>query len=167
MNMRSTYKAAVVVLVTIIMANPALLAWGNPVPGRWEKVAETKPGEKIKVFKKDGVIQDCRYVSINDEFLACSNKDGDRLQIELAAIDKIIVPKAEKYTKHGALWGAAGGACVATLLAVGWSDTTAVGKLMATSIFAGVGAGGGFLTGAVVGGPGETVYISKEAALAK
>ena len=113
--MRSTYKAAVVtVMVTILMVNPALLAWGNPVPGRWEKVAETKPGEKITVFKKDGVAQDCRYVSINDESLTCSNKNGDRHQIELASIDKIIVPKAGKYAKLGALYGLLGGVVIGT-----------------------------------------------------
>lgn len=38
---------------------------------------------------------------------------------------------------------------------------------MVISAGAGLGAIGGYLTGAVVGSPGETVYISKEAALEK
>ena len=33
--------------------------------------------------------------------------------------------------------------------------------------FAAIGAGAGYVTGAALGAPGETIYISKEAALAE
>ena len=166
--MKSTYRTALVVLLVMnFLTNPVLLAWGNPVPGRWEKVAETKPGEKINIYTKDGVIQNCRYVSINDEFLTCSNKDGDRHQFELETVNEVIVPKAGKYAKHGALWGAAGGAGVGAGLLGIWEDLSDIHILIVPIAFAGLGAGVGFLTGAAVGAPGETVYISKEAALAE
>lgn len=67
--MRSTYKVVVAaILVIILLANPTLLAWGNPPPGRWEKVAETKPGAKIIVFIKDGTKQSCRYAVLSHDW---------------------------------------------------------------------------------------------------
>ena len=154
-------------MVTILLANPALLAWGNPVPGRWEKVAATKPGEKMVIYTKDRAKQRYLYVSMNDGVLHCADRDNNKIQIRLETIDKINVPKASKYAKHGALWGAAGGAGVIGFLAWGTGEFTNLGVVFYASVGAVLGAGGGFLTGAVVGSPGETIYISKEAALAK
>lgn len=163
LNMRSTYKAAVVtVMLTILMANPALLAWGNPVPGRWEKVAEIKPGEKIDIYTKDGAKYKYRFLSINDEFLAYSNKNGDRHQIELETINEVVVPKAGKYAKLGALCGLLGGAGIGFL--VGGGDEA---WQLPVIYIGGGGVIGGFLAGAAIGAPGETIYLSKEAALAK
>ena len=72
--MNSTYRAAAVVaMVMILVANPALLAWGNPPPGRWEKVSQTRPGEKIIVYTKDGTKRKYDFVLIDDDFLHCAN----------------------------------------------------------------------------------------------
>jgi hypothetical protein len=106
-------------------------------------------------------------VSIDDALLTCSIKDGDRLQFELETVNKVVVPKAGKYAKYGALMGAVGGASIGGVWAFGPRDFSDSGKFGVTGIIAGLGAAAGFLTGAVVGAPGETVYISKEAALAK
>ena len=166
--MNSTYRAAaVVVMVIILLANPALLAWGNPVPGRWEKAMQTLPGEKIVVYTKDGAKQKYFFVTIEDDLLTCANEYESKIQIELAAINKIIVSKAGKYAKNGALWGAVGGAGVMGFLAWGTGEFTDTGNMMWTCVGAVLGAGGGYLTGAAVGAPGETVYISEEAAQAK
>ncbi|MFH1965042.1 MAG: hypothetical protein ABIJ42_05815 [Acidobacteriota bacterium] len=166
--MKSVYKAAVVaIMVLILIANPALLAWGNPVPGRWEKVAETKPGEKMIVHTKKGGKNTYIYRSLDNQFLHCVHQSIGEVQIELGTIDKINVPKAGKYAKNGAIWGAVGGASIGGAWAFGPRDLSDSGRIYTTGIIAGLGALGGALTGAVVGGPGETIYISKEAALKK
>jgi len=158
--MRSIYKAAIVtILVIIFLANPALLAWGNPVPGRWEKVAETKPGDWMKIYTQDGTQRKYRFVSLNDELLHCVNNYGEKISIDLITIDKIILPKAGKYAKEWALWGALGGAAIPGIpILIGHAQGGG-------SEFTGIGALGGLLAGAALGAPGETVYISKEAAM--
>ena len=153
-----------------LLANPALLAWSNLVPGRWEKAMQMLPGEKIVVYTKDGAKRKYIYVSIEDDFLTCANEYEyeNKIQIELATINKIIIYKAGKYAKHGALWGAAGGAGVIGVLALNDGlDPTEQGYVAGVIFGAVLGAGVGYVTGAAVGAPGETVYISKEAALAK
>jgi hypothetical protein len=161
--MGSTNRAAVVaVMVLILVANPALLAWGNPVPGRWEKVAETKPGEKMVIYTKDGAKNKYVYQSLDNEFLHCVNRYNGEVPIELEAIKEVVIPKAGKYAKHGALYGLLGGAGIGYLIS-GGGEAWQLGVIY----IGGVGLVGGFLTGAVVGAPGETIYISKEAALGK
>jgi len=173
--MKSTYKAAVVtIMVMILMANPALLAWGNPPPGRWEKAAETNPGDKFTIHLKDGVKRECLYQSIDGDCLACINKYDEKLQFELSTIDKVLLNRSKQTAKKWALWGAAGGA--AGMLAFGYVLTTCadaewanppVGQIGAACMGAGIGALGGYLAGAAAGAPGETVYISKELAQAE
>jgi len=166
--MKSTYRVAVVVvMVTILMANPVLLAWGNPVPGRWEKVAETKPGEKINIYTKDGIKNGCRFLSIDDDLLTCTNKFDEQIQFELATIDKVVLPRAGKYAKHGALWGAVsiGGLGAYLLAAEGGNDYNVGGNIVMTAFLAGLGSLVGMATGAALGASGKTIYISKEAAL--
>ncbi len=163
--MNNNYKAAVAaVVVMILMVNPTLLFAGNPIPGRWEKVAETKTGEQINVLMKSGITHKCRYVSTNEEFLICSIKNTDNLQLDLVSIDKIVVPKAGKYAAYGALLGAVGGLGASALLVGGADATTSTGGFIS---FMAVCAGLGIAVGAGIGGSGETIYISKEAALAK
>ena len=164
--MRNTYKTVLVVLLVMnLLANPALLAWGNPPPGRWEKVSQTKPGEKMIVHTKKGGKNTYIYRSLDDQFLHCVHQSFGEMQIELDSVREIVIPKAGKYSKHGIYWGAlvgAGAMGVAYQLEP-HSDPPWGGIILG----AGAGAVVGFLTGAVVGAPGETVYISKEAALAK
>lgn len=163
--MNNRYKAAVVaVVVMILIVNPTLLFAGNPIPGRWEKVAETKKGEKINVLMKNGITHQCRYVSANEEFLICSIKNRDNLQLDLVSIDKIVIPKAGKYAGYGALLGAAGGLGASALLVSGADASTSTGGFIS---FMAVCAGLGAAVGAGMGGSGETIYISKGAALAK
>ena len=53
--MKKRYRTIVVtVMVMILVANPVLLAAGNPIPGRWEKVAATNPGAPLTIYPKDG-----------------------------------------------------------------------------------------------------------------
>ena len=173
--MKKTFKtAAVVLMVIILIANPALLAWGNPVPGRWEKVAETKPGDWMIIYAQDGSQHNYRFVSLNDEFLTCRNDNDEQYQYELGIVKKIVLPKSEKYMKKWALWGALGGAAlpgvpiaISHIGGSGIADFTGLGEVMIIGVAAGIGALGGLLSGAVLGAPGETVYISKEAALAE
>lgn len=162
--MSSTYRAAAVVaMVMILVANPALLAWGNPPPGRWEKVSQTRPGEKIIVYTKDGTKRKYDLVLIDDEFLHCANNYSGDIKIGLATIDKIIVSKAGKYAAYGTLVGAAGVSLGTLFTSWNGSDGPAAGMILG----AGIGAVSGFLAGVAVGAPGETIYISKEKALAE
>ena len=170
--MRSKYKATVVVMMVIILLmNPALLAWGNPLPGRWEKVAETKTGDLMIVYAQDGTQHKYRFVSINDGFLAGKNDNDEQFQFELAKVDKIVLPKSVKYGKEWALWGALGGAAITGVPFVisrahGYgSEFTGMGQVMIVGVTTGIGALGGLLAGSILGAPGETIYISKELAM--
>ena len=166
--MNGKYRAvAVVALVMVLMENPVLLAWGNPPPGRWEKVGETEPGQKMVIYTNDGAKNRYRFRSLDSQFLNCINEYGGEVQIGLATIKEIVIPKAEKYAANGALVGAAGGGIIGGVLAVKGGDLTTAGYFLVAAVGAGIGALGGSLAGAAVGGPGETVYISKEAALNK
>jgi hypothetical protein len=160
-------KLTAILTIIFILLNLPLMAWGNPVPGRWEKVTQTKPGDTITVYTKDGGKRRYNYVFMDESFLHCANNYSNDITIELGTIDKIVVFKAGKYAKHGALWGAAGGAGVMTGLGLAYGDITKLGAVMLGGVGAVLGAGVGFLTGAAVGAPGETVYISKEEALRK
>ena len=170
--MRSTYKAAaVVVIVSILISHPALLAWGNPPPGRWEKVAETKPGDWMKIYTQDGTKHKHRFLSLDDDFLTCADDYGEKIQFELPQVEKIVLPKAGKYAKEWALWGALGGAAITGIpflinrASGGGSEFTGMGEVMIASAAAGIGGIGGLLAGASLGAPGETVYISKKRAM--
>ena len=166
--MKNPYNlvALVLMMMMILISSPSLLAWGNPVPGRWEKVAETKPGDWMVIYAQDGSQHRYRFVSLNDEFLTCRNENDEEYQYELGIVEKIVLPKSEKYMKEWALWGAVPGAFLGYM--AGWSAGFVLwGRFMTAGIGAGVGALGAGLSGAVLGAPGETVYISKEAALAE
>lgn len=162
--MKSKLRTIVVVIMTmIILMNPALLAWGNPVPGRWEKVAQTKPGQKMIVQTIKGGKNTYLYRSLDNQYLHCVNQyDGD-IQIELDSVQGIVIPKAGKYAMHGILLGAPVGSVVTLFTPWNGSDGPYAGMI----IGAGIGAVSGFLAGAAIGAPGETVYISKEKALAE
>ncbi len=167
--MKNTFRpAAVALMVIILISSPSLLAWGNPVPGRWEKVAETRPGDWMVIYAQDGSQHKYRFVSLNDEFLTCRNDYDEEFQYELAIVKKIVLPKSEKYMKEWALWGAVGGAIGGAIISVTYFyDFVPSGHVATAGVGAGLGALGGLLSGAVLGAPGETVYISKEAALAE
>ena len=163
--MKSTYRAAAVaVMVTVLLVNPVLLAGGNPIPGRWEKVTQIKPGEKLNVLMKSGVSHQCRYQSIEDETLLCSSGNQEALKLDLVAIDKVVVPKAAKYAQYGALLGALGGLGASALIIAGADGSASTGGFIS---FMAVCAGLGAAAGAGIGGSGETVFISKEAARTK
>ena len=153
------------VIACVVMSTP-LFGWGSPPPGRWEKASMTRPGDKITVYLQGGDKQTLTFVLVDDEFLLCLNQHGGNLKFEKAMVEKIVVHKAGKYARNGFMWGALGGAAVGGALTAPSGEWTTLGKVMWAAIFAGVGALGGGLTGAVVGSPGETVYISKERALA-
>ncbi len=161
--MNIPYRAVVVaVMVMILMANPVLLASGNPVPGRWEKVAATKSGTTITVQMKNGNEQKYRYQSVDDEFLNCLSDYGS-VQIDLADIEKVDLYKRVKYMQLGTLFGLLGGAAVG---GVSINGDKREGAVLVVPVLAGVGAVAGLLIGGLAGN-GETIYISKEAALAK
>ena len=122
----------------------------------------------MTVYLKEGAEQKCRYLSFDDEFLTCTNKYDEKFQIELATIDKIVLPRAGKYAKEWAIWGAVGGAIGGAIYSVRtfW-DFVPSGHVAVAGIGAGLGALGGGLTGATIGSLGGPIYISKEAALAK
>ena len=166
--MKSTYRAAmVVVILMVLLNNPLLLAWGNPPPGRWEKVVETEQGDWMTVYVKDGSLKKCRYHSVNEECLICVNRFDEKLKIELTAVDKVVLHKAKETARNWALWGAAGGMAVGLGMfgtAGDWQHPIAA-TVTGGVLFAGFGAGIGYLTGAAFGAPGETVYISKEVAM--
>ncbi len=165
--MKSTYKtAAVAVMVMVLLANPVLLAWGSPVPGRWEKVAEIKPGEKITVYTKDGVERTFRHKTIDDQYLTCSDPDTNDIQIEKVFIDKIILHRSGSYAKKWAIWGAVGGAIGGAVFSQGL-DFVPSGRVMVAGVGACLGALGAGLAGGTVASLGGPIYISKEAALAR
>ncbi len=113
---------------------------------------------------KSGITHQCRYQSIEDEALLCSSEDQKPLKLDLVAIDKIVIPKAGTYAQYGALLGALGGLGASTLIIAGADGSASTGEFIS---FMAVCAGLGAAAGAGIGGSGETVYISKEAALAK
>jgi hypothetical protein len=170
--MKSTYKvAAAVIVVMAFLVNPTLFAWGVPVPGRWEKVAETKPGDWMTIYTRDGAQHGHRFMSLNDEFLTCKNDNDEQFQYGLVQVNKIVLPKSVKYGKEWALWGALGGAAITGVPFIishahGYgSEFTPMGEVMIIGITTGIGALGGLLAGSILGAPGETVYISKELAM--
>jgi len=168
MQVRSESRTLVVVaMIVFLLMNPVLLAWGNPPPGRWEKVAETKPGDWMTVYIKDGSLKKCSYRSVDDEFLTCVNKFDEMLQIELTTIDKIVLHKVKETANQWALWGAAGGMAVGVgmFASAGDWEHPIVATLTGGVLFAGLGAGVGYLTGAAFGTPGETVFISRDLAM--
>lgn len=166
--MGKRFKVLVTVVLITLLMNPALFGWGNPPPGKWEKVAQTPPGAGIIVYTKDGAKQRYDFVMLDDDVLRCANSYSRDIRIERGEIDKVIAVKAGKYAKHGALWGAVGGAAVMEGMALKWGDIDGiVGYVMLACVGAALGAGGGFLAGAAIGAPGETIYISKEKALAE
>jgi len=162
--MKSMYRAATVaILVTIILMNPALMAGGNPPPGRWEKVIDTKTGGGITVYTKDGAGQKCRFQSVDAQLLICADRDGNIVQIEKASIDKVTLNVRGKHIKRGLLFGILGGVAItAGLLSQGDSDYAGAYIGLPPAY----GAAAGSLIGAVVPGS-ETIYISKEAAQAE
>ena len=164
--MNSTSRASIVILMVMILMNPALLAWGSPVPGRWEKVAETKPGEKITVYTKDGVERTFRYKTVDDQFLTCSDKDNNAVQIEKVLIDKIILHRAGSFARKWAIWGAVGGTIGGAIFSQGL-DFVPSGRVMVAGVGACIGALGAGLAGGAVASLGGPIYISKEAALAE
>ena len=164
---RWSSRLLVILVVFCVVMNSPLFAWGNPVPGRWEKAAATKPGDKITIHLQGDDKQNLTFVSVDDEFLNCVNQYGGEVKFEKPMVAKIVVHKAGKYARNGLLWGAVGGAAVGAALTAPSGEWTALGKLMWAGVFAGVGALGAGLTGAAVGAPGETVYISEERALAE
>lgn len=172
--MKSTYRAVAAAMVMILLVNPSLLAGVNPIPGRWEKVAETQKGAKVTVQLKDGSRKEYRYQAVNEGYLTCLNAYDEELQFELSAIDKVFLDTSKQAGKKGALWGAAAGS--AGMLVFGYAFTastdamwanTPVSQIIAASFGAGVGALGGYLLGRAAGSPGETIFISKEAAMAE
>jgi len=98
--MKSTYKAAAV-MVMILLVNPALMAWGNPPPGRWEKVAKTQIGAKVTVQLKDGTKRECHYQSVNEENFTCINTYDEELRFELSAINKVLLDRSKQTGKKG------------------------------------------------------------------
>lgn len=164
--MNSTRRAATVTIMVMILMNPTLLAWGSPVPGRWEKVAETKPGEKITVYTKDGVERTLRYKAINDQFLTCSDQDNNTVQVEKVLIDKIILHRAGSFARKWAIWGAVGGTIGGAIFSQGL-DFVPTGRVMVAGVGACLGALGAGLAGGTVASLGGPIYISKEAALAR
>ncbi len=171
-SMKST--SAVAVMVMILLVNPVLLAGGNPIPGRWEKVAETQKGVKVTVQLKDGSSQKCRYQSVGEEYLTCLNTYDEELRFELSSIDKVFLDTSKQAGKKGTLWGAVTGS--AGMLVFGYALTAGgdvewanppTGQIIAACFGAGVGALGGYLVGRAVGSPGEPIYMSKEVALAE
>lgn len=147
----------------IILVNLALLAGGNPIPGRWEKVSATKPGGVITVYTKDGAEQKCRYQFVDGEFLTCADKYNNSIQIEKVSIDKVTLNVRGKHIKQGFLIGILSGVGVAGCIL---SQTATDYAFVMVPVFAAYGAAAGGLIGAVAPGR-ETIYISKEAALAK
>lgn len=151
----------------ILLMNPALLAWGNPPPGRWEKVAETKLGAKITVYTKDGSGLEYIYAAINEEFLICATEYEGKIPIELTTINKVTLHKRGKYMGDGILYGFLGGLATGALVGYVISPSDDVGvNYMNTLYITVAGTAAGFLCGAAIGSP-ETIYISKEAALEK
>ncbi len=102
------------------------------------------------------------FVSLmNDGFLIGSDTGGSRHQIELSAIDEIVLPKTGEYSREGAIWGAMGGAMGGALISViTFNNFTPLGHLLMAGAGAGIGALGGGITGATLGSSGETIYIS-------
>lgn len=161
-----TVLAAVIVM--LLAGDPVFPAPGGPPPGRWEKVARSGPGDRITVTTRDGLRRELRFRGIDDRFLTCADGSGVELRIELAEIDRIVRDLTSKYARSGALIGAGvGGGLGAYLLStttIG-DDHKAVAGFLTIASFTGIGILGGFLTGAAMGATGETIYISREAAL--
>lgn len=130
MSMQSECRTLVVAaMVVTLLMNPVILAWGNPPPGRREKVAQAEPGQEMVVQTNDGGKKRYSFQSLDNKFLMCRDENDQDIQIELSSVRKIIIPRTGKLAKEWALWGAVGGAVggavfpAATNLS-GFDDTT-------------------------------------------
>ena len=160
----------VVAMVLILLMNPVLMAWGTPPPGRWEKVAQTEPMEKMVVYTNDDGKNKYSFQSLDNQFLVCRDENNQDIQIDLSSIRKIVLPRTGRLAKEWALWGAVGGAVGGAVFPAATNlsgfDYTTGGFLAFAGIGALLGALGGGVTGAALGASGETIYISEEAAQA-
>lgn len=163
--MKITRRFTIVLLLSsCLVSNPILLAGGNPVPGRWEKVSITKLGTPIRIYTKDGVEHKCRFESIDDKFLTCTSGDDDRIQVKLGTIDEVTIYKRGKYINWGGVLGVVGGVVAGVVIAA--REPGSEGESLFVIYGSAIGLVAGSLTGAAIGSP-ETIYISKEAALRK
>ena len=158
----------IVILTGILAVNPVLLAAGNPPPDRWEKLAVTKPDSPITIYFNDGSKKKSYRFrsfdsSVNEKILTCADRDKNSVQFRLAEIDKVDLYKRTRYMKLGLIGGLLGGAAIGGLVA---SHDRREGAVLIVPILAVVGTVSGFAVGGLAGN-GETVYITRERALAE
>ncbi len=158
----------IVILTGILAVNPVLLAAGNPPPDRWEKLAVTEPDSPITIYFKDGSKKKgYRFrvfdSSADEKILTCNDRDKNSVQFRLAEIDKVDLYKRTRYMKLGLIGGLLGGAAIGGLVA---SHDRREGAVLIVPILAVVGTVSGFAVGGLAGN-GETVYITRERALAE
>ena len=162
-SMKSTYRVAVVVIMVMsLLINPILLAAGNPPPGRWEKVENTKPGEMITIYIVDGSEKKVRYEFADERLIGCADKNGTLIQIEKQRIEKITLFRRDKYIKRGTIYGLLGGAAIGGTMTAQYSTRDAA--ILYLIYLTAIGGVTGCLAGVVLGSP-ETIYISREAAM--
>jgi len=198
-DLRPVLAAAMVVMLAL-----PLSASGNPVPGRWQKVATLEEGTVIIVRTDAGETLECLYQQIvdgsltpvrRDDFrmagdrvwvgygeesgedvfsslieegaLDCRDIEGKRRLFPLGSVTRIMLPKPRQYAGEWAVWGAVAGALAGALISTASFDFTPEGHFGSACAGAGIGALGGGLAGYSAGSPGETIYISPEAASEK
>jgi len=162
--MRIPHKAIAGVVVLLLTTGSFLMAWGNPPPGRWEKVAETKPGEWITIHTREGAEQKYRFMSLDDRFLTCRDAFNEEVKLDLASVRKIIREDSGKYGKQGALVGAIGGAAGGLALVGIGSSLDSGGVLLFAGITTALGAAAGYIIGTAANESEETIYISTDTA---
>ena len=165
--MRIHHKAIAADVVLLLMTGSFLLAWGNPPPGRWEKVAETKPGEWITIHTRDGAEHKYRFMSLDERLLTCRDAFNEEVKLDLASVRRIIREDSGKYGKQGALVGALGGAAGGlALVGIGTSLDNG-GVVLFTGITAALGAAAGYIIGTAADESEETIYIAPDTAQAE
>lgn len=105
------------------------------------------------------------YASLEQEgALEYLDQDGRRKRMPLGAVTRIMLPRKGQYSREWAVWGAVAGALAGALVSVASFDLTPERHFGSACAGAGIGALSGGLAGYSAGSPGETIYISPEAA---
>jgi len=99
------------------------LAFGDVIPGRWEKADKTSPGSQLFVQMQSGDQVEGTFISSDEQALVIQTPDGRRLPLVKSAILRVTRPKQATRTVIGAVIGAGAGVAVGIAISSRFDET--------------------------------------------
>ena len=151
----------------VCMTSSSLQA-GVPVPGLWGKVAALKNGDHIKASTESGLSLDGQFRLLTEDYLEIYTEDDKPVKLERDEIAEIFhYIKTGSSVKNGVLIGSLAGAGVGGVFVATVVDNEswdALGTVLYTAVFTGLGAMIGGVSGAAYSATAnEMIYISETA----